>query len=194
MEREEAIREVAVDLLALLKSEEHPEARYSAAVQLASLGRAQETIAPLGELVEAPVGECRTRAAQQLGRIGAPAMEAFAALVRAAVNREDEGLALTAIEALNLIDPENLIGAPQLVRLLRRRVLRMWRGGAFLRIAVDEALFLRLVRALSVTGRHSDDAQLELEHLAGNSTGRLQAAAREALESLARAAAPAPET
>ncbi len=141
---------VAEELLQLLAGEDHAEDRLGAAVQLFGLGRGEETIEGLARLVQEPAGECRTRAAVQLGRIGAAALPALPALMRAVVDREDDGLALAAIEALNTIDPENLIGPPQLVRLLRRRVLKMWRAGAFVRVSADETMIVRLVRALQI--------------------------------------------
>jgi hypothetical protein len=169
------------ELLDRLEKGEHADVRYGAALQLIEVGRGEEAIAELGRLLEAPVGECRTRAAIQLARIGPASMAAYRSLVRAAVNYEDDGLALTAIETLNAIDPENLVGAPQVVRLLRRRVLRMWKGGAFLRVSIDEAMFVRLVKALAINGRLYDDGRFELEHLACSCTGRMLAAVNEAL-------------
>jgi hypothetical protein len=178
-----AIGEAGDELVELLEKGDHAEVRFGAAMQLFGMGRGADTVEALGRLVEAPVGEHRTRAAAQLARIGLPSIGAYRSLVRAAVNRDDDGLALTAIETLNAIDPENLVGAPQVVRLLRRRVLRMWRGGAFLRVAADEAIFVRLVEALAINGRYYDDARYELEHLAGTTTGRVQAIVRKALAS-----------
>ena len=114
------------ELLKRLTKGEDAEDRYLAALQLIEMGRGEETIAELGRMLEAPIGECRTRAAIQLARIGPASMAVYRSLVRAAVNHEDDGLSLAAVETLNTIDPENLVGAPQIVRLLRRRVLRMW--------------------------------------------------------------------
>jgi len=178
IEAGDAIRD---DLLERLEKGEHAEIRYGAALQLIELGRGEEAIEELGRLVEAPVGECRTWAAIQLARIGPASMAAYRSLVRAAMNFEDDGLALTAIETLNTIDPENMVGAPQVVRLLRHRVLRMWKGGAFLRVSADEAMFVRLVEALAINGRLYEDGRSELEYLAGSTTGRGLAAVSEAL-------------
>ena len=160
---------------------EDEEGRYATAVQLIDSGRGEEAIAELGRQMEASVGEHRTRAAIQLARIGPAALAAYRSLVRAAMNHEDDGLALTAIETLNAIDPENLVGAPQVVRLLRRRVLRMWRGGAFLRVSMDESIFVRLVKALAINGRYFDGARFELEHQSRSTSGRMLAAVTEAL-------------
>ena len=164
-----------------MENGDHAEERFSAAMQLLALGEAAKAAQGLGQLLNQPVGELRTRIAVQLGRMGEAAFEAFPALVRAAVDRLDDGLSLAAVETLNTIDPENLIGAPQMVRLLRRRVLKMWRGGAFLRVSVDEALRVRLIEALAINGRYCEDAWFELEHLASATTGRTQEVIRETL-------------
>ena len=177
----EVAAEVTEELLELLEHGSHPEDRFGAAVQLIGMGLGEKTIDALGRLIETPVGEHRTRAAAQLGRIGEPAMAAFASRVRGAVNKDDDGLALTAIESLNAIDPENMVGSPQIVRLLRRRVLRMWRCGAFVRATVDETMMLRLIRALAIVGRCSDDALHELQYLENTTEGRVQSMVREAL-------------
>lgn len=139
---EDALQEVIEDLVDLLENGEDSDACFAAALQLFAMGEARRTVGGLARMLDGPG---RLRAARQLGRLGPMARPAWPALVRAVADAEEEELCLAAVEALVAIDPENLFGAVQLIRMLQ--VVRRQRSSA------SVAMHARALRAVRRVGR-----------------------------------------
>jgi HEAT repeat protein len=187
-----------------------PEARYRAAEELARVGA--PVVPALAGRLGHSAAHVRQAAALALGEIGPDAAPALAALVRAAIDR-DEGVRRVASEVLARVDPawpvaaQTRLALPALVEGMRSDLPRVSRAAAALLVRVGrpavpalvelladweaEATRLAAFHILAQLGPSAAEAAPALAAVVASGEPPFRQAAAEALARLGAAAAPA---